>query len=157
MDLKEIGIGGVVVIGGAIYGISEYGLSDVLKDEIKHVHEIPMEEREAYMSSVVTQFTEFYEGATYGTDDFDFVGSLKYDLNPKRTEFIEVVQSLHDVPKAEVKNLRKYYAGQWMCDFDDSTMFTDKGWSYTTKMKNKDGRIMVTISCKPETALGLRS
>jgi len=126
MDLKEIGIGGVVVIGGAIYGISEYGLSDVLTDEIKYVHEIPMEERED-------------------------------DLNPKRTEFVEVVQSLHDVPKAEVKNLRKYYAGQWMCDFEDSTMFTDKGWSYTTKMKNKDGRIMVTVSCKPEQKLGLRS
>ena len=157
MGLKEIGVGGFVVVGGAIYGLSEFGLSDVLTDDLKYVHEIPVEEREAYMTSVVTQFTEFYEGATYSTDDFDFVGDLQYDLNPKRSEFIEVVQSMHDVPQAEVKNLREYYAGQWMCDFEDSLIFTDKGWSYTTKMKNKNGQVMVTVTCQPEKAFGLRS
>jgi len=70
MGIKEIGTGTVVVIGGAIYGISEYGFGDVLQDELKTVAEVPIAEREAYMQTVADQFTEFYDGAVYGTENF---------------------------------------------------------------------------------------
>lgn len=156
MDIKEIGIGTVVVIGGAIYGISEYDLGDVLKDDLRPVAEIPMAERAAYMESVTTQFTEFYEGALYGTDDFTFAGEFKYELDPQRAAFIEVVQSYNEIPKKEVSELKAYHADDWMCDLEDSLLFTDKGWTYTTKLKNLDGRMIVIITCKPENKLGLR-
>ena len=156
MDIKEIGIGSVVVIGGAIYGISEYGLGDVLQDELKPAADVPMAERAAYMQSVTTQFTEFYEGALYGTDEFTFAGDFNYELDPQRPAFIEVVQSLNELSKEQVKDLKAYHADDWMCDLEDSLLFTDKGWTYTTKLKNVDGRTMVIITCKPENKLGLR-
>lgn len=156
MDIKEIGMGSVVVIGGAIYGISEFGLGDVLQDELRPVAEVPMAERTAYMQSVTTQFTEFYEGALYGTDDFTFAGEYKYELDIKRPAFIEVVQSFDKLSKQQVKDLQDYHSDDWMCDLEDSLLFTDKGWTYTTKLKNIDGRMMVIITCKPENNLGLR-
>ena len=156
MSLKEIGMGSVVVIGGAVYGISEYGLGDVLQDELKPVAEVPMAERAAYMQSVTLQFTEFYGGALYGTDEFTFAGDLKYELDPKRAAFIEVTQSLNELSKTQVKELKAYHADDWMCEEEDSLLFTDKGWTYTTKLKNVDGRTMVIVTCKPENKLGLR-
>ena len=156
MDIKEIGMGTVVVIGGAIYGISEYGLGDVLKDELKAVAEVPMAEREAYMQSVTTQFTEFFEGALYGTDDFTFAGDFKYEIDTHRPAFIEVVKSHNELSKTQVKELKAYHADKWMCETEDTLLFTDKGWTYTTKLKNVDGRTMVIVTCKPENKVGLR-
>lgn len=156
MDIKEIGIGSVVVIGGAIYGISEYGLGDVLKDDLKPVAEVSMAEREAYMQSVTTQFTEFYEVALYGTDDFTFAGDFKYDLEPRKATFIEVVQSKNKLSKKQVKELKAYHADNWMCDTEDTLLFTDKGWTYSTKLKNVDGKTMVIVTCRPEQQIGLR-
>ena len=155
MSIKELGMGSVVVIGGAIYGISEYGLGDVLQEELKPVAEVPMAEREAYMQSVTTQFTEFYEGALYGTDDFTFAGDFKYEFDPKRAAFIEVTQSLNEISRQQVSELKAYHKDNWMCDTEDTLLFTDKGWTYTTKLKNVDGRTMVIVTCKP-THTGLR-
>jgi len=156
VSLKEIGMGSVVVIGGAIYGISEYGLGDVLQEELKPVSEVPTAERAAYMESVTTQFTEFYEGALYGTDDFTFAGEYTYELDTQRPAFIEVVQSFNELSKQQVKELKAYHSDNWMCDLEDSLLFTDKGWTYTTKMKNVDGRTMVIVTCTPKNNLGLR-
>ena len=148
MDLKELGIGGFVVIGGAIYGISEYGLGDVLTEDIKYVSDVPMDVREAYMVDVTTQFTEFFGGAIYGTDTFDFVGDLVFETDAKRAMFTEVVQSDIVVPKNEVKNLKALHADNWMCDTEDTRMFTDKGWTYVTELKNNDGKLMVKVTCR---------
>ncbi|WP_427450136.1 hypothetical protein [Litorimonas sp. WD9-15] len=156
MDLKEAGICGVVVIGGAIYGISEYGLSDVLTDDLKSVYDVPMTERHAYMTSVVDQFTEFYSGAIYGTDTYDFVGQLEYEIEPARATFVEVVESDIKIPLEEVKNIREYNTADWMCDHEDSRLFTDKGWTYVTELRNKGGLLMVTVTCSPPPNL-LRS
>ena len=156
MELKEIGAGCFVVIGGAIYGISEYGLGDVLQDDLKTVAEVPMEEREAYMESVTVQFTEYFQAALYGTDDFTFAGDFKYEIDTRRPEFIEVVQSFNELSKDQVKELKTYHSDKWMCDTYDTLMFTDKGWTYTTKLKNVDGRTMVTVKCKPTNGPGLR-
>lgn len=156
MDIKEIGVGTVVVLGGAIYGVSEYGLGDVLQDELKAVAEVPMAEREAYMQSVAVQFTEFYDGAIYGTDTFNFAGEFKYDLDPRRAAFTEVAQSTHELTKAHIKELKAYHADKHLCETEDSLLFTDKGWTYTTKLKNINGRTMVIVSCKPKPKHGLR-
>lgn len=157
MDIKEIGIGSVVVIGGAAYGISEYGLNDVLKEDLKYVAEVPVAEREAYMKSVTIQFTEFYNGAVYGTDSFNMAGDLTYELKPRKTAFVEVVQSHHEISPQNAAELKAYYSGTWYCEHEESLMFTDKGWTYTTKLKNLNGRTMVVISCKPPKATGLRT
>jgi len=145
------------VIGGAIYGISEYGLGDVLKEDLKYVAEVPVAEREAYMLSVTEKFTEFYEGAVYGTDTFNMAGDLTYELKPRRTTFVEVVQSHHKLSNEQAKELKSYYSGNWLCEGEDSLLFTDKGWTYTTKLKNMDGRTMVVVTCKPPKATGLRT
>ena len=150
MDIKEIGIAGFVVIGGAVYGISEYGYSDVLKEDLKAVSEVSIDERETYMESVAVQFTEFYEGALYGTDNFTFAGDLNYELDPDRPAFIEVTTSHTQITPEEVKDLKSYNADKWMCQTEDTLLFTDKGWTYTTKLKNLDGRTMVIITCNPD-------
>ncbi len=157
MDIREVVLGGVVVIGGTVYGVSEYGLGDVLKDELKTVAEVPMAERGAYMESVAVQFTEFYEGAIQGTENFVFAGDLTYELEVNRAAFIEVVQSNTEITKAQVKDLKAYNADKWMCDTEDTLLFTDKGWTYTTKLKNLDGRTMVIVTCNPTNDnIGLR-
>ncbi len=156
MDMKEIGVGCVVVIGGAVYSISEYGLGDVLQDELKTVAEVPMQEREAYMQSVTLQFTEHFAGALYGTDDFTFAGDFKYELDTRTPSFVEVVQSFNELSKQQVKELKAYHSDNWMCDTDDTLLFTEKGWTYTTKLKNVDGRTMVVVTCKPTSKPGLR-
>lgn len=153
MDIKEIGVGTVVVIGGAIYGVSEYGYGDILQEDIKIVQEVPLAEREAYMQSVTAQFTEFYEGALYGTDDFTFASDLKYEFDPKRAAFIQVSQSLNELSKTQAKELKAYHADQWICGTEDIVIFTEKGWTYTTKLKNVDGRTMVIVTCKPTPGL----
>ena len=156
MGIKEIGTGTVVVIGGAIYGISEYGFGDVLQDELKTVAEVPMAERKAYMQTVADQFTEFYDGAVYGTENFNFATDLKYDLNPRRATFTQVSQSLNELSNDQVKELKAVHSDNWMCDTEDSLLFTDKGWTYKTKLKNLDGRLMVLVTCKPNKTSGLR-
>ena len=157
MDIKELGITGFIVVGGAIYGISEYGLGDVLQNDLKHVSEVPYAEREAYMKSVTVQFTEFYGGAVFGTDEFATVGSLSYELAPKRTTFIQVVDAQEKVTKAQEKDLKSFYSNKWVCETEDVLLFTDKGWTYTTKLKNTDGRTMVVVTCKPTNSSNLRS
>jgi len=157
MDIKELGITGFVVIGGAVYGISEYGLGDVLQDDLKYVSEVPYADREAYMQSVSVQFTEFYGGAIFGTDDFSLVGEMTYELDPKKTTFIEVIASEDKVSKEQVKELKSFYGDKWLCDTEDALLFTHKGWTYTTKLKNVDGRTMVNVTCRPSNASGLRS
>ena len=148
MDIKELGICGFVVIGGAIYGVSEYGLGDILEQDLKTVAEVPMDERATYMQSVTVQFTEFFSGALYGTDNFTFATDLKYEFDPRRAAFIQVSQSHTKITKDEVADLKRYNKDKWMCETDNILLFTDKGWTYTTKLKNMDGRTMVTITCK---------
>jgi len=156
VGIKEIGAGTVVVIGGAIYGISEYGLGDVLQEELKNVAEVPISERQAYMQTVADQFTEFYEGAVYGTENFDFATDLKYNINARRATFTQVSQSLNELTNDQVKELKTLHSDNWMCDTEDSLLFTDKGWTYKTKLKNLDGRLMVVVTCKPNKNSGLR-
>jgi len=153
MDIKEIGVTSVVVIGGAVYGISEYGFSDVLSEDIRHVSEVPVAEREVYMDSVVEQFTEFYSGAIYGTDTFSFSTPLKYRNNPFEASFTQIGQSEQVVSPAQVKELKAYHADKWMCEEEDALIFTDKGWIYKTLLKNKDGQLMVSVVCKPPQSL----
>ena len=109
------------------------------------------------MKSVTVQFTEFYGGAVFGTDEFATVGSLSYELAPKRTTFIQVVDAQEKVTKAQEKDLKSFYSNKWVCETEDVLLFTDKGWTYTTKLKNTDGRTMVVVTCKPTNSSNLRS
>ena len=155
MDIKEIGITSVVLIGGAVVGVSQFGLSDVLKDDLLLVADVPMAERQAYMDSVTTEFTEFYDFAIHGTEDFNFSGPLIYQNDPKTARFTELVKADQELSKTQVKELYDYYSDGWFCDDEEMLMFTDKGWTYRTALKNKDGKHMVTVDCKP-TNVGLR-
>ena len=53
MDIKEYAIGGVVVIGGVVYGVSQGGLGDALTEDVKHMSTVSQEERAAYMLSLI--------------------------------------------------------------------------------------------------------
>ena len=44
MDIKEIGAGAVIVIGGIAYTVSEGGLADALTEDIKHISEVSLED-----------------------------------------------------------------------------------------------------------------
>jgi len=156
MDIKEIGITSVVLIGGAVVGVSQYGLSDVLDGDLRHVNEVPMEERQAYMDSVTKKFIETYDGSVHGTDTFNFSSPLIYENNAQKARFTEVVKAEQELSKTQVKELRTFYSGTWMCDHEDSQIFTNKGWTYRTTFSNKDGKHMVTVNCKPKNNVGLR-
>lgn len=149
MDIKEAGIATVVVIGGAVIGISEYGLGDVMSDDLRPAAEVPMDERQAYMTGVAAEFTEFFNGAVYGTDSFSFSGTLNFEVEPRTATFEEVVQAEQSLNAKQVKELKAYHADDWMCETEDTLLFTDKGWTYTTTLKNQDGRLMLSVECAP--------
>lgn len=149
MDVKEMGACGVIVVGGAVFGISQMGLNDVLSEDLKHISEVTRQERPAYMDTIVAEFTEAFDIYQVQTDNYSFVGYSKFSTAPSSGTFIEVVRQDSPVPKSADKGIKAFMAEQNFCRQDEMTMFADNGWTYKFSMRDSKGRKIFTIDCKP--------
>ena len=149
MNLKELGIGGVIVVGGAAYGISQYGLNDVLSEELRYYSNVSIDERPGYMESVVAEFTEVF--STYGveTPSYTYVGVSNFTTSPSNGTFVEVVVQEEKVPEGEIKGIRAQMEVSDFCQQAEMTMFTEKGWSYRFTLQDGSGRNIFKATCKP--------
>ena len=149
MDIKEIGACGVFVVGGTIYGVSQFGLNDVLSEDLVHISEISRQERPAYMDKVVAEFDDAFE--TYGvqTETYTFVGTSHFSTAPASGTFTEVVRQDTAVPRKEIKALRAVMEESDFCAQDEMTMFTENGWTYSFSLKDSKGQKLFKINCTP--------
>lgn len=148
MDLKDYGIGAVVVIGGVVYGISSGGLQDALTSEMRNVTEVTYEDRAEYMDEIVVEFADMFETYIVQTETYDYVGYSAFSTAPSQAMFVEVVTSDEPVPNAEFRDVRANVEYMF-CEQDEMRMFTDKGWSYSFTMKDGDGRDIFDTVCRP--------
>ena len=149
MNLKELGIGGVIVVGGAAYGISQYGLNDVLSEEIRPYSTVSEQERPAYMASVVSEFTEAFSTYAVETPTYVYVGYSKFTTSPSNGTFVEVVSQEDRVPENEIKGIRAEMDASSFCQQAEMTMFTDNGWRYRFTLQDSSGRNIYKVTCKP--------
>jgi|GEM_PF-2079907 len=149
MDIKEIGAGAAVIIGGVVYGVSSGGLGEALSSEVRHVREVPYEERAAYMDEITTEFAENFEYYIVQTETFDYVGHSKFTSNPAKAMFAETVRSEERVPRDEIKKIKAQFEVGF-CEQDEMTMFTKKGWSYDFKVMDGEGRRIFTVLCQAD-------
>lgn len=151
MDIKELGVGGVFVIGGMAYGFSEYGLNSVLSEEIKSITEVSQAERPAYMETVTTEFQNNFLTYQIETENYLYVGNSEFSSSPRLGKFIENVTSESPVPKNELVNIRKLLNNpiyiEHFCGQEEMSMFTEKGWSYKFTVKDSNGREITKIDC----------
>jgi len=148
MDIKEWGLGGVVLVGGAMYGISQFGLNDVLSEDLSYISDVTRQERPAYMASIVSEFSEAFETYSVESETYIFVGQSKFSTSPSNGTFVEVVTQEKPVPSEEVKGLKSAMHTADFCAQEEMTMFTEKGWSYRFKMKDSKGRQIFAITCR---------
>ena len=87
MDIKEIGACGVFVVGGAVYGISQFGLNDVLSEDLKHITEVTREDRPDYMDSIVVEFKNNLSSYGVETESYTFVGPSNFSTLPANGVF----------------------------------------------------------------------
>lgn len=155
MDIKEIGVGGVFLIGGVAYGFSQYGLNSVLTEDLKYMSEVSQAERPAYMETIITEFQNNFETYAIEMEAYLYVGSSKFTASPQQGAFIENVTSQSPVPKNEMANLRKLLKEpiykDHFCGQEEMTMFTDKGWNYRFIVKDSNGREISRIHCNSNT------
>ena len=154
MDLKEMGVCGVVVIGGAVYGISQVGLGDALSEDLRAYHEVPAEERAAYMQSVVAEFSDTFETYSVQTQTYEYTGYSTFSAQPIRGLFDEVVSREGSIPKKELPAIKEQLTQHSFCSQDEMMMFTNKGWNYRFKLKDGSGRTVTTIICQPSQNTG---
>lgn len=149
MDMKEIGACGVFVVGGAVYGISQFGLNDVLSEDLVHISEVSRQERPAYMDKVVAEFDTAFD--TYGvqSESYTFVGVSHFSTAPSSGTFTEVVRQDEVVPRKEIKGLRDIMAENDFCAQDEMTMFTNNGWTYSFSMTDSKGQKIFAVNCAP--------
>jgi len=87
MDIKEWGAGGVIVVGGAVYGFTQMGLNDVLSDDLRHITEVSQQERPAYMDSVVAEFAEAFQVYQVETETYAYAGISNFSAAPASGTF----------------------------------------------------------------------
>jgi len=154
MDIKEIGICGVVVVGGAIYGISQVGLGEALSEELRAYHEVPAAERAEYMQTVVNEFSGHFDTYFIQTPTYVYMGHSTFSSQPLRGLFDEVVSQEETVPRGELPAIKAQLSQGVFCAQDEMTMFTDKGWQYRFKLKDGNGRLIATVICNPSQSTG---
>ena len=154
MDLKEMGVCGVVVIGGAVYGISQVGLGDALSEDLRAYHEVPAEERAIYMQSVVAEFSDAFDTYMIETETYNYVGQSTFSSQPLRGLFDEVVSQKETIPKKDLPAIKERLTQHSFCSQDEMMMFTNKGWNYRFKLKDGSGRTVTTIICQPSQNTG---
>ena len=149
MELKEIGGVTVLVIGGAVYGISQYGLNDVLSEELRHISTVSATERPAYMLDVVEEFSEAFQIYSVETETYLYVGYSDFKTSPATGTFVEFIRSEEPVPQAEIKGIQTAMDKDSFCEQAEMKMFTDQGWAYRFSMADSTGRQIFTAHCRP--------
>ena len=149
MDIKELGAGAVVLIGGVAYTVSQGGLADALDEDVKYISEVTYEDRPAYMAGIVDQFTENFSNYIVQTENYDFVGLSKFSASYGQGQFVEVVQPEEITDKANIDAVKANFEATDFCAQDEMTMLTDKGWSYKFTVKDAHGRRFYSITCTP--------
>jgi len=152
MDIKELAVGGVIVIGGVAFTVSQGGLGDALSDDVKHISEVPYNERPAYMSQIVESFSENFSNYIIQTETYNYVGYSTFSMRADQGKFVEVVQSKEQADQKDTQSVKTLMQQSDFCAQDEMTMFTEKGWSYWFTMKDAQGRRIYTITCKPDAA-----
>jgi len=147
MDIRELGAGAVVVIGGVAYTVSQGGLADALSEDVKHISEITYEERPAYMSGIIEDFSESFSNYIIQTETFDFVGYSKFSASPEQGSFVEVVQPKEKMENTDIRATKKKIEQSDFCAQQEMTMFTEKGWSYKFTLKTAEGRKFYSVTC----------
>lgn len=155
MDMKEIGACGILVVGGAAYGISQFGLNDVLSEDLRHFGEVSAQERPAYMEQVVDEFKENFDMYTTESETYVYVGSSNFMTAPASGKFVEIVTQDEPVPAEEIKGIKASMVEMNFCAQDEMTMFTDQGWIYSFTMQDSRGTSIFSIKCKP-VPIGLK-
>ena len=149
MEIKEIGGIGVLIVGGAVYGISQYGLNDVLTEDLRHVSTVTMAERPAYMSEVTGQFAEAFETYAVESETYIYVGYSEFKTAPGSGTFVEVVRSEEALPLEEIPGITQAMEESDFCAQEEMTMFTDQGWAYRFTMVDATGRQIFDAHCRP--------
>ena len=151
MDIREIGIGSVVVVGGMAFGFSQYGLDSVLSEDLKHITEVSQAERPAYMETVTTEFQNKFEDYHIQLEAYSYEGLSTFTSSPDHGTFVETISSVAPVPKEEIKNLQKLLNEpvfrEAFCQQSEMVMFTDKGWNYKFMVQDSNGRPISNIRC----------
>ena len=147
MDIKEIGAGAVVVIGGVAYTMSQGGLADALTEDVKHISDISYEDRSAYMTTIVDDFSENFSNYIIQSETFDFVGYSSFSASPQQGSFIEVVKSKETADNTQLRATKAKIEETDFCEQEEMTMLTDKGWSYHFSLENADGRNFYSVTC----------
>ena len=148
MDIKEIGATGVVVIGGAVYGLTQLGLNDVLSEDMKHISEVSLADRPEYMESITTEFAENFGAYSVDTGTYVYAGLSEFSSKPNKGQFVELVVQDTPVPKKEMKKMKQKLEHNAFCAQAEMTMFTDKGWNYKFTLKDSTGLKIADIHCK---------
>lgn len=147
MDIKEIGAGAVVVIGGVAYTFSQGGLADALSEDVKHISDIAYEERSVYMDGIVNSFSENFSNYIIQSETFDFVGYSKFSASPQQGIFIEVVNSEEKADNNQLRATKSKIEESDFCEQAEMILLTDKGWSYKFTLENADGRAFYSVTC----------
>ncbi len=150
MDIKEYALGGVVVIGGVAYGVSQGGLGDALTEDIKHITTVSVQERPAYMESIVKDFTENFAVYIVQTESYDYVGMSSFSYIAEDGTFTEVVRSEEVVGGNNVKTVKAKMQESDFCAQNEMTMFTDNGWRYRFIMHDEKGNRFYQITCQSD-------
>lgn len=149
MEIKEKIIGALFV-GGAAYGVSQYGLNDVLSEDMRHITSISAEERPAYMEQVVTEFTQAFSTYSIESETYLYEGFSKFTTSPADGTFVEIVTQDSPVPQKEISGLRTEMDNMNFCAQAEMTMFTENGWTYRFSMQDKNGQRVFSIVCQAE-------
>ena len=149
LDIKEIGTGAVLVIGGIAY-VSAGGLQDALSSDVKYITEVAYEDRAEYMGGIVLEFSEAFDVYIVQTETYDYVGHSKFTTAPSKGTFVEVVSSEEEIPTKEFPAIKAFLTTQMdFCAQEEMTIFTKKGWSYRFTAQDGRGRKIFTTVCRP--------
>ena len=146
MDIKELATGGVVVVGGVIYGISQIGLGEALSEEIRPISEVSYEERPAYMDKIVGEFAETFSSYIIETENYTYVGYSNFSASPINATFVEVVNQDGTASEKEMNDVKVWMEASNFCTQDEMTMFTENGWSYHFSITDSNERQVFALS-----------
>lgn len=154
MDIKEAGVCGVIVVGGAVFGIAQGGLGDALSDDIKPYYEVSQEDRAEYMDSIVSQFTETFDTYFVQTESYTYAGQSTFSTQPSHGLFNEVVRQEEKIPSNEIAEIKARMDPEGFCGQDEMLLFTEKGWQYRFTLKHGNNQTVAMIVCHPTGAQG---
>ena len=148
MDIKELGIGAVVIIGGVAYTVGG-GLGDALDEDVKYISEVSYDNRSVYMGEIVDKFSDTFSGFIIQTETYDYVGNAMFSYTANSGTFELVVSSEETVSRKDKKDLKTELKSVDICSQADFELFTDKGWKYSFEMNDNQGGLIYNITCRP--------